>query len=270
MSPRWATPSGPTKWVGSAHISSASRVGHDCQWGEENDGAPSANGYLLLGTSGLRPRNPPRKEVTTPPAWPTMVSLTTSTRELVARRPRHLRWHWHPHCRASTCRSSTATGIKISRSYRLPSPSKVSLVAIPSTTLPPWISGDQPDRRLLRREPGRDDRHVPGELRGRGSRQRSRHGRHRALHLHRQRGWHGDDQSQQRLCRRLHRATHGLCHLRYHADGTYLEVRDRDTLSANDADYFLDTPRWVYRHPPAPDSGPGTWNDGTGLGTLRP
>ena len=53
------------------------------------------------------------------------------------------------------------------------------------------------------------------------------------------------------------------------ADGTYLEVRDKDTSSANDAQYFLDTPNGFTGTPPAPDSGPGTWNDGTGLGTLQ-
>lgn len=41
------------------------------------------------------------------------------------------------------------------------------------------------------------------------------------------------------------------------ADGTYLEVRDRDTGSSDDVDYLLDTP---------PGQGPGgTWNDGTAL-----
>lgn len=40
-------------------------------------------------------------------------------------------------------------------------------------------------------------------------------------------------------------------------DGTYLEVRDFDTSSGSDPDYFLDTP---------PGQGPGgTWNDGTAL-----
>ncbi|MEA1991970.1 MAG: hypothetical protein U9N58_07230, partial [Thermodesulfobacteriota bacterium] len=41
------------------------------------------------------------------------------------------------------------------------------------------------------------------------------------------------------------------------ADGTYLEVRDWDTSSGSDPDYFLDTP---------PGQGPGeTWNDGNAL-----
>ncbi len=41
------------------------------------------------------------------------------------------------------------------------------------------------------------------------------------------------------------------------ADGTYLEIRDFDTASGSDTDYFLDTP---------PGELPGgTWNDGTGL-----
>ena len=41
------------------------------------------------------------------------------------------------------------------------------------------------------------------------------------------------------------------------ADGTYLEVRDYDTSSGSDPDYFLDTP---------PGQGPGgTWNDGVAL-----
>lgn len=41
------------------------------------------------------------------------------------------------------------------------------------------------------------------------------------------------------------------------ADGTYLEVRDKDTDAASDPDYFLDTPPGVLPG--------GVWNDGTAL-----
>lgn len=50
-------------------------------------------------------------------------------------------------------------------------------------------------------------------------------------------------------------------------DGIYLEVRDRDTSTADDAnnDYFLDTPTAFVNTPPSPDSGTGTWDDNTAL-----
>jgi type IV pilus assembly protein PilY1 len=57
-------------------------------------------------------------------------------------------------------------------------------------------------------------------------------------------------------------AGHSVQHMGYiisgtTADGTYLEVRDRDTPGDDDADYYLDTP---------PGQGPGgTWNDGDEL-----
>ncbi|HEX5047194.1 MAG TPA: PilC/PilY family type IV pilus protein, partial [Gammaproteobacteria bacterium] len=48
-------------------------------------------------------------------------------------------------------------------------------------------------------------------------------------------------------------------------DGIYFEVRDKDTASADDPDYFLDTPDAFNGTPPAPSSGTGKWNDGAAL-----
>jgi type IV pilus assembly protein PilY1 len=44
-------------------------------------------------------------------------------------------------------------------------------------------------------------------------------------------------------------------------DGTYFEVRDKDTAVANDPDYFLDTPPGFTGTPPAPSAGAGSWDD---------
>ena len=49
------------------------------------------------------------------------------------------------------------------------------------------------------------------------------------------------------------------------ADGVYLEVRDVDTATGSDPDYFLDTPPTFIGIPPAPDSGTGTWDDNVAL-----
>lgn len=52
------------------------------------------------------------------------------------------------------------------------------------------------------------------------------------------------------------------------ADGVYLEVRDTDTATGSDPDYFLDTPPTFVGIPPAPQCatpGPGCWNDGVAL-----
>ncbi|MCP5421196.1 MAG: hypothetical protein H6969_12015 [Gammaproteobacteria bacterium] len=49
------------------------------------------------------------------------------------------------------------------------------------------------------------------------------------------------------------------------ADGVYLEVRDVDTSTGSDPDYFLDTPPTFIGIPPAPDSGTGTWDDNVAL-----
>jgi type IV pilus assembly protein PilY1 len=49
------------------------------------------------------------------------------------------------------------------------------------------------------------------------------------------------------------------------ADGTYLVVRDVDTGENADVDFFLDTPPSFTGIPPAPNSGPGRWNDGVAL-----
>lgn len=49
------------------------------------------------------------------------------------------------------------------------------------------------------------------------------------------------------------------------ADGVYLEVRDTDTATTSDPDYFLDTPPTFVGIPPAPDTGTGTWDDNVAL-----
>ena len=52
------------------------------------------------------------------------------------------------------------------------------------------------------------------------------------------------------------------------ADGVYLEVRDTDTATGSDPDYFLDTPPSFVGIPPAPQCGTpglGCWNDGVAL-----
>ncbi len=48
-------------------------------------------------------------------------------------------------------------------------------------------------------------------------------------------------------------------------DGVYLEVRDSDTGTGSDPDYFLDTPPTFIGVPPAPDSGTGSWDDNVAL-----
>jgi type IV pilus assembly protein PilY1 len=49
-------------------------------------------------------------------------------------------------------------------------------------------------------------------------------------------------------------------------DGIYLVVRDRDTATADEVDYFLDAPpAFVDADPPAPASGLGTWDDNIDL-----
>src|SRR5262249_28852749 len=48
-------------------------------------------------------------------------------------------------------------------------------------------------------------------------------------------------------------------------DGIYFEVRDTDTASGSDPDYYLDTPAAFTGTPPAPNSGTGKWNDTTAL-----
>lgn len=50
-------------------------------------------------------------------------------------------------------------------------------------------------------------------------------------------------------------------------DGVYLEVRDLDTNTTDDAnaDYFLDTPSAFQGIPPAPATGTGTWDDNIAL-----
>src|SRR5882672_11243518 len=48
-------------------------------------------------------------------------------------------------------------------------------------------------------------------------------------------------------------------------DGIYFEVRDTDTASGSDPQYFLDTPPLFTGTPPAPASGTGTWNDALAL-----
>lgn len=48
-------------------------------------------------------------------------------------------------------------------------------------------------------------------------------------------------------------------------DGIYFEVRDTDTATTSDPNYYLDTPNAFTGTPPAPASGTGTWNDGVAL-----
>ena len=48
-------------------------------------------------------------------------------------------------------------------------------------------------------------------------------------------------------------------------DGIYFEVRDHDTATVNDPDYFLDTPDAFNGTPPAPNSGADSWKDGVAL-----
>lgn len=48
-------------------------------------------------------------------------------------------------------------------------------------------------------------------------------------------------------------------------DGVYLEVRDSDTATGSDPDYFLDTPPTFIGVPPAPDTGTSSWDDNVAL-----
>jgi type IV pilus assembly protein PilY1 len=48
-------------------------------------------------------------------------------------------------------------------------------------------------------------------------------------------------------------------------DGIYFDVRDTDTATTSDPDYYLDTPPAFTGTPPAPNSGTDKWNDGAAL-----